>query len=365
LGWIVLAEENPERLVLRAIKNLPPISGIKTRQLWDDGISSLLLKSGEGIMLAGEPLAKMRASQVAKAVVAAPIKAKDKIMGVLVVGNKTGQPFTERNLAMLSTVADYASIALVNAYLFRALDERAKALQKSLDDLSAGNAAYGEMMRRVGEETRAPLEQARAALAPLLRHESGPLLGAQEDGLRLVLDRLTTVQRVTENMALLSEPRVQAPSLRSLVLRDIARQVMANLGESARQNGVDLLTDFPSEIFRVAGDPAQIARVIDNLLDNAIRFSPQGGQVTLRLRSGPQGAVHVEVIDHGIGIPADHLPRVWEKFYQVKSTSALSFGGVGLGLAVVKKVVEAHGGRVWAQSEPGRGSTFGFSLVKA
>jgi signal transduction histidine kinase len=114
----------------------------------------------------------------------------------------------------------------------------------------------------------------------------------------------------------------------------------------------------------VAGDVAQLSRVFDNLIENGIRFSPQGGQVTVTIKAGPNNTGMVAVADKGIGIPADKLPRVWEKFYQVDATSTRKYGGTGIGLTVVKQVIDGHGGKVWAESEPGKGSVFYFSLVR-
>src|SRR6185436_12386943 len=158
LGWIVLAEEGTGKLILRAGKNLPNLNIIKINQPWDDGISSLL-------MLAGEPLARMRAGQVVKAAAAVPLKAKEQVLGVIVVGNKSGKPFSDRDQALLSAVADYASIALVNAHLFQALETRAHLLQNSYDELSA--------------QVSGELTQTKNLLEQIGHGETGPLTAAQ------------------------------------------------------------------------------------------------------------------------------------------------------------------------------------------
>jgi signal transduction histidine kinase len=107
----------------------------------------------------------------------------------------------------------------------------------------------------------------------------------------------------------------------------------------------------------VRGDARRLRQVFDHLLDNAIKFSPNGGTICLSL--GEEGdMVCVQVQDQGIGLPTDELERVFDRFYQVDGSATRRFGGTGLGLALVKEVVEAHGGAVWVESEVGQGSTF-------
>jgi signal transduction histidine kinase len=110
-------------------------------------------------------------------------------------------------------------------------------------------------------------------------------------------------------------------------------------------------------------DPDRISQVLGNLLENAIRHSPAGGEVSIRLESEEGGeAVRVTIRDGGPGVPEEHLPNVFERFYRADVSRSRSAGGSGIGLAVVKQLVEAHGGRVWVESPPGEGASFGFTL---
>jgi histidine kinase len=114
----------------------------------------------------------------------------------------------------------------------------------------------------------------------------------------------------------------------------------------------------------VFADPERVHQVLFNLLDNAVRFTPAGGRITITA-SRHNGAVDVAVADTGPGIQAEHLPRVFDRFYRVDEARSRDDGGTGIGLAIARSVVEAHGGRIWAESEPGRGSTFTFELPVA
>lgn len=197
VAWLLLADEaHANKLILRATRNVPPLAGLRLNQPWDDGLSHLLTLSGEGITLAGEPLSKMAAGQIVKAAVAVPIKAKDQVMGVLVAGNKTGKAFSERDQAMLSAVADYASIALMNGRLFQEIESRARALQMSYDELrkAGGDAEIGARLK----DTQGRLQQLHTSLDAVLRGEVGPLSAKQAEVLRLIADRLEQVRRSVE-----------------------------------------------------------------------------------------------------------------------------------------------------------------------
>jgi two-component system NtrC family sensor kinase len=132
LGWVLLRKEGSEQLVLRAEMNLPSGATKKLHQPWDDGISSLVMLSGEALAIHGEGLAKFKLAQFSGAALIAPISVKDQPVGVISVGRKAQRPFTERQLVMLEAVADYASISLVNARLFEALEDRAQRLEREI-----------------------------------------------------------------------------------------------------------------------------------------------------------------------------------------------------------------------------------------
>lgn len=206
VGWLMLSEEAVGKPILRAGKNLPNLSSLRLNQPWDDGISSLLMLSGEGLTLAGSALAKLRAGQVVKAAVAVPLKAKDRVIGVIVAGNRTGRPFSERDQAMLSAVADYAVIAIVNGRFFQAMEARVQALQQGYAAQAADQARKDQTLQRVAQQLRAPLIQARGTLEPLVNGQGGPLAPAQSESVHAALDRLAALQRLVDELAAAAQP---------------------------------------------------------------------------------------------------------------------------------------------------------------
>jgi len=359
LGWLMLLDEATNKPILRAGKNLPNLNHIKLNQPWDDGLSSFLILSGEGIIIEGEALAKMKAGAVAKAVAAVPIKVKEQVVGVITVGNKTGKAFAERDQAMLSAVADYASIALVNARLFQTVEARARTLQKSFEELSEMGKQKDEMMLNVSRELHNPLLQAKTTLEKVIRWEMGTLTEHQTKTLRTVLEQLDALQGVIQNMTMLGDVSNRAPNPKPVMLTDFLNEALARMSGVARQKGVALLPEFPPEPARVSADPAQMSRVIDSLIANAIKFSAQGNYVTVRFKDSGIGLINIGILDNGPGIAPDKLQEVW------RDSTARKAGPTGISLGLIKRIVEAHGGQAWAESEPGRGSKFYFSLVKA
>jgi two-component system phosphate regulon sensor histidine kinase PhoR len=132
----------------------------------------------------------------------------------------------------------------------------------------------------------------------------------------------------------------------------------------AERQGVAVKSDVPHDLPRIRGDPERLSQLLLNLLHNAVKFSPPGSSVTVTGRA--QGAeVVLSVVDEGPGIARGELQRVFERFYKADRARARSAGGTGLGLAIARHIAEAHGGRVWAESEEGSGSTFSVALPAA
>jgi signal transduction histidine kinase len=151
----------------------------------------------------------------------------------------------------------------------------------------------------------------------------------------------------------------------------LARVVPQELVETARaaaapgyaDKGVQLATAADNTELRVQVDPDRLGEVLANLLENALRHTPAGGTVTLEAHANGNGTVELSVSDSGDGIAAEHLPRVFERFYRADRARDRAGGGSGIGLAIAKAIVEAHGGRINAESEgPGRGATFRVAL---
>jgi two-component system NtrC family sensor kinase len=201
IGWLLIVDDASSKLVLRAGKNLPASAAARLNAPFDDGISSLLLLSGEGITLHGEALARLRAGQIVKAAVAAPLKARDKVIGVLIAGNKSGQPFSERDQAMLAAVADYAVIAIVNSRLLQSAEAHAHSLQQAHDKLAYAAQGREAALQAAAQQLRAHAVQLHSLLEHLAHGRAGSLAADQQPVVAAGLDRVAAVQRLVEELA--------------------------------------------------------------------------------------------------------------------------------------------------------------------
>jgi signal transduction histidine kinase len=149
-----------------------------------------------------------------------------------------------------------------------------------------------------------------------------------------------------------------------LCLYDVAAEVVAFFEKLAAQKSLSLINNVPPEI-RLQADWDRLTQIFVNLVDNAVKYTPEHGEITLSAEYRTPNFVHVWVVDTGIGIPSIDLPRITERFYRVDRARSRELGGTGLGLAIVKHLVQAHGGELWLESELGKGTTVNFSLPVA
>src|SRR5439155_1757727 len=133
--------------------------------------------------------------------------------------------------------------------------------------------------------------------------------------------------------------------------------VLAIIGPKAKSGKVGLRSQLPRDLPPVPADRDRLVQILINLVDNAVKYTPEGGRVTVRVQEPADGWIEVDVVDTGIGIPPSDLPRITERFYRVDKARSRELGGTGLGLAIVKHLVFAHGGQLKIESEPGRGTT--------
>lgn len=147
-------------------------------------------------------------------------------------------------------------------------------------------------------------------------------------------------------------------------IADLLRRKLAQMEVKAREKNVELKLNVSGNVPKIKIDAARIEQVISNLVTNAIRHTPGGGNITVSIKphNDQKASVLISVADTGEGIPPEHLPHVFDRFYRVEESRSREEGGAGLGLAIVKHLVLAHGGKVWAESEVGKGSTFYVAL---
>jgi two-component system NtrC family sensor kinase len=199
-SWLLLREERDKAFVLSAQRNLPKSIAARLNQPWDDGISSLVALSGESFALHGEPITRFKVAQLGQAVLVVPVKIKKEVVGILVVVRKAQQPFSPSNKALLEAVADYASISLVNARLFRALEERARSLQQAAERAQANARSKDEILSNLQNELEPSLKNAIEATHSLLVIENAHMSTTQKSVLRSTQEKLLRLSEVVETL---------------------------------------------------------------------------------------------------------------------------------------------------------------------
>jgi signal transduction histidine kinase len=216
-----------------------------------------------------------------------------------------------------------------------------------------------DLVANVSHELKTPITAIRAHLENIL----DGVEATEPATFAVMLGQVERLGRLVDQLLELSKLESGEVSLQPerLALRPLVDQLFSEIAVAIQGRRLDLDNEVPGDLPAVVADPERVHQVLFNLVDNAIRFTPDGGTVTVSARD-VDAVVHVVVADTGSGIPAEHLPRLFERFYRVDHARARDEGGTGIGLAIARSVVEAHGGTIEAESEPGRGSVFRFDL---
>jgi two-component system phosphate regulon sensor histidine kinase PhoR len=218
-----------------------------------------------------------------------------------------------------------------------------------------------DFVANVSHELRTPLSSIKG-YAETLKDGSvgGPevkdfldIIYRESDRLAKLIDDLLDLSRI--------ESGKMAMAFVPMDLGSVAKRVCAILEKQSASKSISVGLEVPADLPRVLADEGRLSQVIMNLLDNAVKYTPEGGKI--RLSAAIEGKfVRVDISDTGVGIPEEDILRIFERFYRVDKARSRELGGTGLGLSIVKHIVQAHGGRVWAVSSPGRGSTFSFTI---
>lgn len=199
-GWLLLRDERTKIFNLAAQRNLPRTIAEKINRPWDDGISSLVALSGETLSIYGEPLKRFKVSQLGQSALVVPIKLKKEVVGLLVVVRRAAQPFSPTNRTLLEAVADYASISLVNARLFRALEDRARSLQQVADSAQAKEYEKEKTVKKIVSQINSSLTSTTKEIEAFLLGETNRLNATQKETLRSTIENLQSISTIIESI---------------------------------------------------------------------------------------------------------------------------------------------------------------------
>jgi GAF domain-containing protein len=290
-----------------------------------------------------------------RALLGVPLLREEQVIGVLAVTRKTPGEFAPEIVRLLTTFATQSALAIQNARLFKEIEEKS-------GQLEVASRHKSDFLASVSHELRTPMN----AILGFNEMILGGIYGEVPEDIRVPLTDIQNsgkhLLRLINNVLDLSkiEAGRMELALAEYSAQDTAASVRTSLASLAAQKGLDLIASVQDDIPLVYGDGGRITQCLMNLAGNALKFSRQGRvEIAVELHGD---VLQFRVVDTGIGIAPDRLETVFGEFRQSDPTIASEFGGTGLGLSITKKFVELHGGRIWVESELGKGSTFFFTI---
>jgi signal transduction histidine kinase len=291
-----------------------------------------------------------------RSLLAVPLLREDRIMGGLSIYRRMTGSFSTEVVNLLQTFATQSVLAIQNARLFREIEDKSRQIE-------AANRHKSEFLANMSHELRTPLN-AVIGFSEVLQEKLFGELNEKQD--EYVDDILTSGRHLLSLInEILDLSKVEAGRMELEVATfdlplaiDNARTFVR---ERATRHGITLDVDVDERLGDYVGDERKIKQILLNLLSNAVKFTPEGGRIGINARQA-NGAIEISVSDTGIGIAPADQPKIFEEFRQVGGDYAHKSEGTGLGLTLAKKFVELHGGKIWVESEAGKGSKFTFSL---
>lgn len=288
---------------------------------------------------------------------AAPLRAGEHRFGVLVL-ETVDRParFSAEDLPFVQTLADLIAMAIDRA--------RLEAEAEAIRDVRQADRLRSEVMATLSHELRTPLAAIKGYSTALLLEEINWPDEKRREFLHLIDDECDNLQHMIADI--LDSSMIDVGQLviepQPIRLPHLAREIAEEMQRRTEKH--QLVVDFPPKFPIIDADPHRIKQVLRNILDNALKYSPEGGLVVVRGEMRPTDVV-VSIADEGVGISPEDLIPLFEKYFRVKSPTGYYVPGTGLGLPVARAIVEAHHGRIWAESKVGQGTILYFSLPRS
>jgi len=307
--------------------------------------------------------------------VAVPLKVKGRILGCLAVNRARGQSLTQDDVAIMETVSSQVAIALdnteayhqigeLNANLEKRVEERTSELAAANEELKELDRLKSQFLAHASHELRSPLTSIKGFAENMLEGVAGTINQKQEQYLRRIQTNSGRLARMISN--LLDRSKLEARKI-DLVLGNVSlfrlvEEAIDQLKPQALANGQHLVLQSHDHDLTVRADADKVSQVLTNLVENSIKYTPEGGSIMVKVSVDDPTVAKVSVIDTGEGISAEALPKIFTPFFQANRHSGRSVKGLGLGLSIAKQLVELQGGSISVDSEEGKGTSFHFTL---
>ncbi len=294
----------------------------------------------------GDLAAQMRI----RSLVMVPLWLRGELQGAVVAISHRSNHFRQRDVTLLGAVANTIASPLDNARLYQEAQEARRRVEEAYESLRNLDALKSQFIQNVSHELRTPLAIVKGYLDIALDRSAGMALPEELQHVFAAMNTYTgRLVTLVESITAIEDISLGELELRPHPLQAILQVAIRAVWQYAMRRRIALHVELPESLPLVALDAQQLARAFEHLLDNAIKFNHEGGNVWIRA-GVREGQVWIEIQDDGIGIPANELERIFERFYQVDGSSTRRYGGLGLGLALAREVINRHGGKIWATS---------------
>jgi signal transduction histidine kinase len=293
-----------------------------------------------------------------------PIKSKGRCLGCIVCNGRQPRRLTADEIRLIESMTDQLGVAIDHINLFEELNEKTAQLQRANVELSEASRHKSQFLANVSHELRTPLNAIIGSTDNMLDGIVGELNEKQARYLARTQTNAEHLSLLIEDLLDLSviESGKMDINAKNVCLASLIAEVAESLRPVAEKKPVHLEIGSTDASLTAWADRDRIVQVLNNLIGNAVKFTPPQGKVTVAAQRNGAGWVQVSVADTGPGIPAELADKIFDEFYQIPQSGGPKAKGMGLGLTIAKKLVEKHGGKIWVQSEPAKGSTFFFTL---
>ncbi len=286
-----------------------------------------------------------------------PLLSKGKVVGALALGRKKKQAFTPGDLDLLFSIGNAIGVAAENARLYRESKENLQKLQSAYEELQTLDKMKDEFISNVSHELKTPLISIKGYGELLYDEKLDGLSDKQKKSLEAIIRNADRLTRLINSILFISKLQAGKVEFKfePLDVDEIVSMCAGDFKSMMDKKQIIFKKEIP-EISRIKGDRDRFIEVINNLLDNAVKFTQEGGKISIRAWDDGE-FVHLTVSDTGIGIPSDVIPKLFTRFYQLDASTARKYGGTGLGLYITKNIIDAFNGKIWIESEVGKGTT--------
>ncbi len=258
-----------------------------------------------------------------------------------------------------------SALQSANRNLEQRVKERTSELNEALQRLSELNQMKANFVANISHELRTPLTHIKGYLELMVTESLGGISEEQRHAMQVSQRATVKLEGIIEDLIMfsLASRGEMSMKLDKVNIRRVIAMAAKSAATKAEERGVQVLVSARENIPPVQADSEKIAWVIGQLLDNGIKFTPSGGSMVITLKEEGNNLIQISITDTGIGIPEIRLKEIFEPFHQLDSSSTRHYGGTGLGLSLVRQIIEAHGSLLDVQSVEGKGSTFKFPLL--